>query len=372
MWYNNNCLDEQNIGAFCVSETATSAIKYCRQNALRDRTPVLTVRLSNGSNHEGHFAMAELNFTCTVCGKRIHLPPSKLINRKYCSNECAHKDMVGEKNGNWKGGLSECICKNCGNIFYVKPSHLKAGEGNYCSKDCHYEARRGIKMPQLRNRITKYCKVCGKKIEIKKSHADVEGSYCSMECRTIGYKKSGVFAGSNNQNWHGGKVELMCVNCGDKYYRTPALVEKSRFCSRSCMATWRIKNEEFDYMNRSYKSGKREDLEGLFVRSSWEANYARYLNWLVSLGEIKSWEYEVDEFTFPVKRGNVRYLPDFKITNNDESIEYHEVKGYMDNDSRVKLKRMTKYYPNIKVIVVDRDYYKSIEKQASRIVEGWE
>ena len=28
------------------------------------------------------------------------------------------------------------------------------------------------------------------------------------------------------------------------------------------------------------KSGRRDDLGGLFVRSSWEANYARYLNFL--------------------------------------------------------------------------------------------
>ena len=51
--------------------------------------------------------------------------------------------------------------------------------------------------------------------------------------------------------------------------------------------------------------GKREDLNNLFVRSSWEANYARYLNWLVGLGEIKSWEYEPEEFEFKtIKKGN--------------------------------------------------------------------
>lgn len=315
--------------------------------------------------------MAELNFTCSVCGKRLHLPPSQLIKRKYCSNECAHKDMVGENGSNWRGGKKKINCDYCGKEFYRKPSHIYDGN-NYCSNNCRQRAQIGTKRPETRNRVIKYCRVCGKEIEVKKSHADIEGNYCSLECRTIGYVENGVFSGENNPNWRGGKVELICENCGKKYYKTPSLADKSRFCSRSCLALWRIKNEEFDYMKRSYKSGKRSDMNGMYFRSSWEANYARYLNWLISLGEIKSWEFEVDEFKFPVKRGNVRYLPDFKILNNDGSIEYHEVKGYMDDDSRVKLKRMAIYYPESKIVVIDKDCYRSIEKQVSGIIGGWE
>jgi len=57
--YNDNCLDEQNIRAICLLNAENSAIKYCGQSALRDRTNVLTVRLSSSSNHGGLFVMVK-------------------------------------------------------------------------------------------------------------------------------------------------------------------------------------------------------------------------------------------------------------------------------------------------------------------------
>lgn len=119
------------------------------------------------------------------------------------------------------------------------------------------------------------------------------------------------------------------------------------------------------------KGGYREDLK-LYVRSAWEANYARYLNWLQQTGNIASWEYEPCEFEFTkIKRGTRFYKPDFKVTDNNGSVEYHEVKGYMDSTSRTKLKRMAKYYPEVVVIVVDRDGYRAIARQM-RGLPGWE
>jgi hypothetical protein len=120
------------------------------------------------------------------------------------------------------------------------------------------------------------------------------------------------------------------------------------------------------------KGGRRADLENAFFRSSWEANYARYLNWLISLGEIVGWEYEAETFEFPVKRGNRTYTPDFRVTNQDASIEYHEVKGWMDDDSRVKLDRMRRYYPDKKLIVIGEDSYRAIKRQVGGLIANWE
>jgi hypothetical protein len=118
--------------------------------------------------------------------------------------------------------------------------------------------------------------------------------------------------------------------------------------------------------------GKRADLEDRYFRSSWEANYCRYLNWLISIGEIIKWEYEVDTFEFPVKKGNRFYTPDFKVYEKGNIIVYHEIKGYMDANSQTKLKRMAKYYPNIKVIVIDSSQYYAIARQVKNFIVGWE
>jgi hypothetical protein len=122
---------------------------------------------------------------------------------------------------------------------------------------------------------------------------------------------------------------------------------------------------------RTSNGGTRADL-GRYFRSSWEANYARYLNWLIKVGEIVSWTYEPDTFEFPVKRGNRFYVPDFKLVNRNGSIEYHEVKGWMDPQSATKLKRMAKYYPAVKIVLIDKEQYTAIARQVSRMIPNWE
>lgn len=119
--------------------------------------------------------------------------------------------------------------------------------------------------------------------------------------------------------------------------------------------------------------GRRADLNNRFFRSRWEANWARYLEWMKGRGEIANWEYEVDTFQFhKIKRGSRFYTPDFKITNNDASVEYHEVKGWMDPTSATKMKRMARYYPEVKVSLVQQGEYSSVRKELSKIIPGWE
>lgn len=109
-------------------------------------------------------------------------------------------------------------------------------------------------------------------------------------------------------------------------------------------------------------------------RSSWEANYARYLNWLQVKGDILRWEFEPDTFWFEaIKRGVRSYLPDFKVWDADGGQPYYvEVKGYMDAKSRTKLKRMKKYHPAVKVELFDAKRYKVLDRRMKNTLPGWE
>lgn len=110
-----------------------------------------------------------------------------------------------------------------------------------------------------------------------------------------------------------------------------------------------------------------------FFRSLWEANYARYLQWLKDHRQIAKWEHEPETFWFEgIKRGTVSYLIDFRVTELTGAVIYHEVKGWMDQRSRTKLKRMAKYHPQIKVILIDKAAYQAIAKKARVLVPGWE
>lgn len=110
-----------------------------------------------------------------------------------------------------------------------------------------------------------------------------------------------------------------------------------------------------------------------YFRSRWEANYARYLEWLRGRGEIADWQHEPQTFWFEaVKRGVRSYLPDFKVIENDGTASYHEVKGWFDARSKTTIKRMAKYHPTVKLVVIDSRQYEAISKKVGRIIVGWE
>lgn len=126
--------------------------------------------------------------------------------------------------------------------------------------------------------------------------------------------------------------------------------------------------------NVTWKGGWRE-IGGYkkYYRSRWEANYARFLQWLKETGKIKDWKHEPKTFWFEgIKRGCVSYLPDFWVEELDGTDSFHEVKGWMDDRSKTKIKRMAKYYPNVLLVVIAEKEYKSIENNFSRLIEEWE
>lgn len=121
------------------------------------------------------------------------------------------------------------------------------------------------------------------------------------------------------------------------------------------------------------RRGRRWDLDNTYFRSSWEANYARYLNWRCMRKEIKDWKYEAKTFRFDgVTRGPYTYLPDFEVELLDGSLEYHEVKGWMDAASRSRIKRMKEFYPDVPLVVIDQQEYKLLNAQGPIFSMFWE
>jgi hypothetical protein len=123
-----------------------------------------------------------------------------------------------------------------------------------------------------------------------------------------------------------------------------------------------------------HRAGVRPDLGPIAFRSAWEANYARYLNLRIKLGEITRWQYEPETFWFlPIKRGVRSYKPDFKVWPAGPGEPYYiELKGHMDKRSATKLKRMRIYYPDVKVVLVNEDEYRGIARSVRRMIPTWE
>ena len=125
----------------------------------------------------------------------------------------------------------------------------------------------------------------------------------------------------------------------------------------------------------SWKGGWREiGGKRKYFRSRWEANYARYLEFLKCNNQIKEWNHEPKVFWFEgIKRGCVSYLPDYGVELNDGTIEYHEVKGWMDDRSKTKIKRMGIYFPKTILKIIDGKWFKNfISNNNHKLIKDWE
>ena len=124
----------------------------------------------------------------------------------------------------------------------------------------------------------------------------------------------------------------------------------------------------------SFPNVKRGDYEtskgSTFFRSSWEANYALYLDFLIKQKVVKNWEYEAQSFFFEkIKSGTKKYIPDFKVTMINGSVEFHEVKGYQVQKDRTKWRRMAKYFPEVKLVIIDTKFYNDLVKKMKTVLK---
>lgn len=93
----------------------------------------------------------------------------------------------------------------------------------------------------------KACKICGKQFYIRPSSLKIGwGQYCSMRCKGI-------------DQMNGKSVQ--CATCGNTIYRTPRnfhrnSVSKKFFCNKRCFAVWKNKTMFVGKGHPLWKSGR--------------------------------------------------------------------------------------------------------------------
>lgn len=73
-----------------------------------------------------------------------------------------------------------------------------------------------------------------------------------------------------------------------------------------------------------------------------EREYADLLEGLRLAGDIAHYWFE--QFTFKLA-DDLRYTPDFVVQRSDGTLECHEVKGFWEEDARVKIKMAAQLFP---------------------------
>lgn len=267
---------------------------------------------------------------CPQCNKvfqwrRAHKP------QKYCSRECANLGKRRVKN---------IVCKNCGDVFGI---NWKGSKRKYCSTECSNRA--------MDTRVVVNCQICDS--EFRKRPRAIEeglGKYCSNECRHEAKRN---------------KIKRTCETCGEEFYTIASEIKRrgGRYCSINCFFL------SGSFLGHGHaRGGKREDLDNIYFRSSWEANYARILNLFIEMGIVESWEFEPQIFDI----GNDNYIPDFMVVTKDGVEQFHEVKGYLSETGKRKLCKMKNKYPEISLQLISEPIYKSLERKYAQDIEYWE
>ncbi len=253
-------------------------------------------------------------------------------------------------------------CKECAVIYRQSRSDQLFCSSACASRSWNASRRPPTKCARCSSVIPKGCRI-----------------YCSTTCQRVMEARHRLVIGGPGKQWSAGKEFVSrqkCEICGEPFYAAPSQILRGggKFCSVPCRARFMATHPEYFPQTKSRRGlgGRREDLNNQYFRSSWEANWARYLNWLQSKGEIEEWSYEPDTFEFVgIRRGSKFYTPDFKIKEKTCTY-YQEIKGYMDARSKTKLVRMRRYHPSVRVDLIDKAAYSSVAKVINQLIPNWE
>jgi len=342
----------------------------------------------SGTRYGRLVVLYDIGMQKTKCGKKRHFVLCKcdcgnikeinlfdLKNKKITSCGCYKKEKNREsgvalsqkRNGNPKHNL-------CYTLQYRIYHQIKGKLYNKNNKKYNLCGGAGIKMcDEWLNDFKSFYKwtvnngFSDKKCSIKRK--DPNGDYCPENCVVCSKKEA------KYNIWSDKSFNEMSKNIKKWYNENKDFVEenmiprilKTKLKKYGTLATNAREN-------CSWKAGWREiGGKRKYFRSKWEANYARYLEWLKEHNQIKEWQHENKTFWFEgIKRGCRSYLPDFEVENNNGTIEYHEVKGWYDDRSKTKVKRMAKYYPEVKLIIIFQKQYNEIKNKVGRLINGWE
>jgi hypothetical protein len=270
-------------------------------------------------------------------------------------------------------------CEICEKTFTV--SYKLRGRGT-CSRECSYRLRslRRRETSESETGVTKTCPACGGEFldPTRKSGMTQCGpcSYASMvDTRT----SNGSYVQSpERRQW---QSEMMREKYASGWNpNTPEHRAKLSIGMRERWASGKMKiltrssslrkygvdhhTQRIEYIESlkrfSFaKHGIRDDL-GIYFRSSWEANFARYLNYLG-----KKWSYEPQSFRL---NSGKRYVPDFWVEDDNA---FYEVKGLWVGSAKQKVEDFIAEYEH-RLILLDVERYKEISRKYSKLISCWE
>lgn len=188
-------------------------------------------------NKKAH-PMQYYDYVCKNCGKKF---VDRQRNKKYCSQECYHKEkkfiitclLCGEEFNAKVPNAKYCLkcrtkeCKTCGKIFILNSTEVNGSTRNtpkkYCSPECFHKSTKGRVSHNKENGVNIVCAICGKVFNVWKSRIERNVKYCSYKCT---YDAKSLVTNVNHPLWKGGHdlYSRMLSESEGSFYRNRRIV----------------------------------------------------------------------------------------------------------------------------------------------------
>ena len=146
------------------------------------------------------------------------------ICNRICASSQGFGNHMSRTHGIVNASKMELVCEECGKVFFRGAARVNGENHFYCSKECFGRAERGKNHPM-------YGRHHSNEAKRKISEANKGHRHTNETKRKI----SEATSGKNHYRWQGGKVTLVCEECGRKYLVKACRVETSHFCSIECL-----------------------------------------------------------------------------------------------------------------------------------------
>jgi endogenous inhibitor of DNA gyrase (YacG/DUF329 family) len=199
----------------------------------------------------------------------------------------------GKHHPSYKNPAGDCVCKQCGIKFHVKPSRKKAGRGIFHSKECAAlwksqnlsgenspifgmkhsdetkqkmsDAKKGENHPNFGKHLSEETKKAigdPQRGELNHNFGKSPSEETLEKLKIWGMGENnpnfgGVYSkyGVDNHMWKGGPITLICEECGIEYQAQRSHIDRSHFCSKECLSIWQSKNQTGEN-NPNWKGGR--------------------------------------------------------------------------------------------------------------------
>jgi len=319
----------------------------------------------------------------TTIKKLYEKKHKKVLESVYLDEGKVHKNRII---GVFKSGRKEVFNLIAENGWFIRASadHKFLTDKGWKTLKELKSGGRILMKNRAKHLIYKECRTCGKQLEGQK---EGKSRYCHR-CAALHYKNPSKkksreairsarlrFYENGGEPWNKGETRdtnpvlsetgrkiaeaLEGRSLEDKMGAAKAAIIREKLRQRMAGKN----NHMFGRRAPHRKGGFRTDL-GHYVRSNWEADFARIL---IHLG--LEYQYEPQTFSIILPDGSpANYTPDFYVPSQDK---YFEIKGWMHDLDKAKIDAFLQQYPEIRLEIISATKFAEFSLRYKTLVK-WE